>query len=221
MTDSIKKFIEDNISLIEEDRWEEVYQKAANDLGEDTGKFTEIILEADMHPELYLNNLPMYFLYKSTIEEFTIPNNIIKIISSAFEDCTKLTNVIIPNGVTSIGFRAFFYCKSLINVTIGDDVIEIGNSAFHLCTSLSDVTIGNSVVRIGNKAFDNCSSLRRIIIPNNATRIDDGAFANCGDNLLIEYNGTKADWKKIYNRKSFEYTYFTVNCTDGIIKKSR
>ena len=50
MTEELKSFIERNIDLIEENRWEEIYKKS-DDLKADVGKFTEIMLAADIHPE--------------------------------------------------------------------------------------------------------------------------------------------------------------------------
>ncbi len=47
---------------------------------------------------------------------FTIPNGVTSIGSSAFRDCTSLTSVTIPNSVTSIGYQAFYGC-SLTSVT--------------------------------------------------------------------------------------------------------
>lgn len=178
MNNQIKDFIEANINLIENNSWEEIYNRASDTL---TWKpyikdFTEVMLNAGIHPELYLKELPEYFLSGSRCQEF-----------------------IIPNHITNIRKFAFFHCTSLTNVIIGDNVTSIDENAFYYCSSLTHVTIPNNVIRIG-----------------------DDAFADCGDNLTINYSGTKAEWKKIYNAKNFQNTYFTVNCTDGkIVKKKR
>lgn len=325
MTDLVKKFVEENIDLIEENKWEEIYQKASDKLKDDTGIFTELMLAANIHPEEYLKELPDYFLSNSNIKEFTIPNKITNIGYSAFSKCRGLTDVIISDGVKSIGRGAFMYCKSLKSITIPNSIISIGENAFTYCENLTSVTIGNSVTSIGENAFYNCSrvtdiiipdsikrigydafngctelasitvsdrntkyksvdgnlytkdgktfvryavgktdtsfvipdgvtsigedafiygkSLNNVTIPNSVTNIDNSAFRFCislhviipdsvisiGDyafsgckKLTIEYNGTKSDWKKIYNLQAFKYTYFTINCIDGtIVKKMR
>lgn len=267
MIDKIKEFIEDNINLIEQDTWDDVYRKANNDLKGDTGKFTEIMFEVDIHPEFYLKELPKYFLYHSTIKEFTIPRNITSIGTCAFCACYSLTSVTIPDSVTFIGASAFDGCNSLTSVTIPDSVTSIGSSAFQDCLSLTSIVIPDSVVSIGDEAFRNCinltsamigdsietvsysaffscdsltdvkigahikviddsaftycDSLTNVIIPDSVTSIGDYAFNDCGDNLVIEYQGNKDDWRKIYNKEAFQDTYFTIKCIDGKIVKNR
>ena len=244
MTDEIKKFIEDNISLIEQNKWEEIYEKA-DKLKISFGEFTEIMLDAGLHPEAYLRELPNSFLAYSKIKKFEIPNNVISIgpyvfyrcpslmsviisdnVTSignyAFQSCSNLTNVIIPDSVTTIGIAAFRFCYSLMNITIGNSITSIDASVFEDCTSLISMTLPDNVTELGYPAFSGCSSLTHVIISNNVISISDYAFSGCGDNLVIEYSGTKSDWKKIYNSQSFKNTYFIVNCIDGkIIKKKR
>jgi hypothetical protein len=70
--------------------------------------------------------------------------------------------------------------------------------------------------------FDGCSGLANINIPSSITSFSRFAFSDCGDNLIIEFDGTKEDWKKIYDIDAFMNTYFIVNCTDGkIVKRKR
>src|SRR6185436_4930935 len=66
---------------------------------------------------------------------------------------------VIPNSVTSIGSSAFVNCTRLTNVTIGNGVTNIGSGAFSGCTNLASVTIPNSATIIPDRAFENCTSL--------------------------------------------------------------
>lgn len=177
MNDDVKHFIEKNIELIEENRWEKIYKSASKKLVmRDIGQFTSCMLDAGIHPENHLKGIPEYFLSGSECQEFIIPNNII-----------------------SIGKLAFFYCQGLTRAVISDNVISIANKSFYHCSSLTNLTIPSSVEAIG-----------------------EDAFASCGDNLVIDYKGSKDDWKKIYSSRNFQNTYFIVNCTDGkIVKKKR
>lgn len=90
---------------------------------------------------------------------------------------TKISNIDIPNSVIEMGSSAFQNCDELMRVSI--DGSSIGDGAFRNCSKLSDVTIGNSVTTIGNSAFNNCSSLNSITIPNSATTVGNTAFADC------------------------------------------
>ena len=72
-------------------------------------------------------------------DAYTIPDGVITIASSSFEQCSGLTSVTIPNSVTTIGSYAFLGCESLNSVTIGKGVREIGSSAFESCYSLTEI----------------------------------------------------------------------------------
>ena len=179
--------------------WKEMYTAAKKELYMmETGEFTEFLLNLDIHPERYLEELPHSFLCESDVKEFTIPNK-----------------------VTDIGDYAFYNCTNLTKVTIPDNVTTIRHGAFMRCNSLTSVVIPNSVTSIGGSAFDYCISLTNITIPNSVTSIRCDAFSNCGDKLVISYRGTKEQWKKVYDTESFRRTYFTVNCTDGKIVKRK
>ena len=219
MIDLVKKFIEDNIKLIELNEWEEIYEKASAELKLDTGKFTEVILEADIHPENYLKELPENFLYGSNVKEFRIPDNIKSIGNDALEYCTSLTSVIIGDSVTSIGQDAFSACKSLTSVIISDSVTSIGDEAFSWCTGLTSVTIPDSVTSIGSYAFYFCNNLTTVILRNPEIEIAADAFIGC-KKLAIQFNGTMEQWKTISYRK-FKNALYTCTCIDGVIKKSK
>lgn len=203
MNNAVKKFIEENINLIEEDKWEKLYQEAIVEFEDEDadyiGAFTETMIEAGINPELYLSELPDYFLCGSHIQTFSIPPI-----------------------VKSIAFRAFYNCRSLTNITISDNVVEIGNNAFEDCRNLVNVIIPSNVNSIGYYSFYKCKNLKSISILNKATIIKDYTFQDCGDELIIDYSGTKEEWKKIYSKDAFINTYFTVNCTDGkFVKRKR
>ena len=245
MNEKLKDFIEDNIDLIEENKWKEVYKKAATDLGFSTGEFTEAMLAADIHPEEHLKELPELFLSGSrNTSKFVIPDSVTSIGHGAFYGCSSLTSVTIPDGVISMGVWAFCNCNSLTSITIPNGVTSIGASAFYGCSSLTSVTFGdnNQLTSIGNGAFSSCISLTSITIPDSVTSIERGAFRDCTNlnnitiknpkiifaknaferisNLIIQFAGTKEQWKNIAKGNFSKVTY-TCNCIDGIIKKSR
>lgn len=67
-----------------------------------------------------------------TIEDYPVTN----LGSSAFKDCTTLTNITIPANVTSIGAETFVGCTNLKSIIIPETVVNIGVGAFKNYTSL-------------------------------------------------------------------------------------
>lgn len=92
------------------------------------------------------------------ISEYTIPDNVVKIGTSAFRT-SMLKKITIPTGVHTIGDCAFQLCKSLCEVIISDGVSEIGQSAFSNCTKLRSIAIPNTITKVGDWAFVGCKSL--------------------------------------------------------------
>jgi len=130
--------------------------------------------------------------YTGSENSVTIPSTtngyqVTSIGSSAFLNCSSVTNVTIPNTVTNIDFQAFTYC-GLTSVTIPDSVTGIKGSAFMYCSSLASLTIGESVISIGYDVFYGCSSLTNVIIPNSVTNIKSTAFAYCSSLTNITVN---------------------------------
>ena len=125
---------------------------------------SKTLLETDYTSSKYNYPTNSYtgWLYGAKFTKLTIGDNITKIGTYAFVDCSRLTSVTIGNSVTSIGEWAFAGCSSLISVTIPDSVTSIGDKAFYSCDSLTSVTIGNGVTSIGDYAFSGCTSLTSV-----------------------------------------------------------
>ena len=65
MNNIIKNFIEQNIGLIEDNKWEEVYDNAWSVwefLSADIGELTATFLDADIDPSDYLDYIPKGYL---------------------------------------------------------------------------------------------------------------------------------------------------------------
>ena len=76
----------------------------------------------------------------------------------------KRTSYIIPSSVTSIGSSAFYNCTSLTNITIPSSLITIGSYAFQCCSSLTSVIIPSNITSIGSNVFYKCTSLTAITV---------------------------------------------------------
>ena len=151
-----------------------------------------------------------------TDSEYVIPNSVISIGDSAFENCTSLTSVTIPDSVTIIGRYAFENCTSLTSVTIPNSVTSIGDYAFYNCTSLTSVTIPDSVTSIGSGAFENCTSLKSIEVSENNKNYAsiDGVLFNKDKSELVTYPAGKTDSEYVIPNSvtSIGYSAFE-NCT--------
>lgn len=243
MTEQQKKFIEDNIDLIEDNRWTEFFDKCVKTLL--SHSVGGLLYESGIDFMKELDYVPNRAFQESNIQAMVIPDGVTSIGYFAFCDCANLTSVTIPNSVKSIEYGAFRDCSSLTSIIIPDSVINIGEYAFYGCRGLTSVTIREGVTNIEKEAFRDCTGLTSIVIPNGVTSIEDYAFANCngltsvvmsdsvtsiGDKafsscgkLEIKYDGTTAEWKHLIgnNRRVFEYTTYTCDCIDGVVKKSR
>ena len=105
---------------------------------------------------------------------FVVPSYITAINSYAFQNCTKITDVVMHDGINSIGNGAFSGCTSLRRVNLPNQLTSVSGSLFSGCTSLVDMSIPESVTSIGVSAFYGCSALATIDIP--ATVISIGSF---------------------------------------------
>ena len=144
----------------------------------------------------YLNKTATSVVIPKTIQGSPVTS----IGTSAFENCSRLTNIVIPDGVTSIGDYAFGGCSGLTSVTIPDSVTSISDSAFSGCENLqyheydnalylgndnnpyvaliqaksqdiTNCTISDKCKVVDYSAFSGCTSLTSITIPDSVTSI--------------------------------------------------
>lgn len=131
----------------------------------------------------------------SKISSIIIPNSVITIEFSAFEDCTELKSISIPNSVTTIGSYAFRSCSSMTSVNIGKGTTSISKSAPFGGCPLSSLTVDPENPVYDSR--DNCNALiqtatntllfgfKNTIIPNTVTTIANSAFQRCADLTAI------------------------------------
>lgn len=68
--------------------------------------------------------------YVGEQREYTIPQGVVEIAASAFENNALIEKVTIRDGTKIIGDRAFAFCENLKSVTIPDSVTQIDDTAF-------------------------------------------------------------------------------------------
>jgi len=122
---------------------------------------------------------PNVFRSNSIFKDFTLPNGLIRIGSSAFKDCVQLSAITLPDGLNSIGEEAFSGCFSLSSITLPSKVSSIGSQAFSRCFSLSSITLPNGLNSIGMGAFMGCAKLSAITLPDGLNSIEPYVFNGC------------------------------------------
>lgn len=130
----------------------------------------------------------------SAIMKIAIPDKIeevpvVEIADGAFSKCTSLEQVTLPKQLVEVGAKAFFGCTSLVSVAFPNEVDLVGDSAFEGCTSLESITLPKrgKMKGIGNKAFKDCSSLNSVTVPSKLKKvggfvlggIEGNAFVGC------------------------------------------
>lgn len=132
LTSEVKEFIEDNIDLIEDRAWDQVYENALVALdSESTGSFTLAMLAIGENPLETLDYIPEYYLSDAKIESFNIPNHIRQLCEGCFS-YSSLKEIVIPYSVTTIDMYAFYDCPQLKRVVIPPTVQNIEYNSFYL-----------------------------------------------------------------------------------------
>lgn len=138
----------------------------------------------------------------TSIVEAVLPDSVIAVGDSAFEECARLRNVTLSRNLKTLGKRAFQSCKRLNGVNLPESLAELPSLAFAACRRLEEIEIPKNIERIGSSAFSG-SGLKRvsfskdsklseikrcaflgcfleeICFPDSLEKIGDGAFSGC------------------------------------------
>lgn len=122
MYNNVKKFIRENIQLIDDFNWKELYRvaKATFTFPGEVSEMTEFLFDCglDLFDGKYrLKEIPDGFLWGTSRTEFFIPEHITSIGAEAFANA-KFTKITIPKNVKTIEYHAFCNCGDLNYVTI-------------------------------------------------------------------------------------------------------
>lgn len=198
LSKDIRSFINQNLDLIDQNNWEEFYEKVSDEFPlsqRNTFRFTEIFLGAGINPLNYLRVVPKYYLRNSqNISKIELPENVCIIDNNAFRHMLSVKELRIPKNIT-----------------------VIGQGAFANCYNLKEVVIEAIATRLPSHCFSGCSTLEKVHLPKNITDIDLDCFASCEKLKTIYYQGTKMDFSKVL-WISTPPTHYTVICSDGEIE---
>jgi len=139
----------------------------------------------------------------SGLESITLPDNLVKIETGAFKECTLLTDVHVPSTTTSIHPLSFLDCSSLVNIDVARDNQTYATSDGMLCNKKKQKLIiypaGKitdsfnlicpSITTIGEYSFYDAKNLKSIVIPKKVTKIENYAFYLCDNLKMITFLG--------------------------------
>lgn len=114
--------------------------------------------------------------------------------SGLFAGAKELTTVVLPQNIINISKSCFEDCKALVTMTIPESVTTIESSAFKNCESLPAISIPSYVTSIGSEAFEDCKTLAVIEIPASVKDVAATFLIPAGSKPL--YNNDK-DWQKL------------------------
>ncbi|MDR0733251.1 MAG: leucine-rich repeat domain-containing protein [Dysgonamonadaceae bacterium] len=143
------------------------------------------------------------FYSNRVIGSVVIPDSVIEIGESCFQQCPNLTSVTLPKNLSKIGANAFMACTKLTTINIPSGLSRIERGVFSSC-GFTQIIIPEGVTYIGTSAFSNCFNLANVTLPKSISVVDYDAFSTCRklttvnlqDGLSIEFdnevfNGSK------------------------------
>lgn len=96
---------------------------------------------------------------RGEVRTVAIYDGVTSIGSSAFTDCTNLTDVMIPESVATIGFRSFNGCKGLRRIRLPRELVSIGDEAFFGCDRLNEISMPDRLADERNRYLDGACSI--------------------------------------------------------------
>lgn len=155
-----------------------------------------------------VTTIAKHAFYRSLLSEISIPDSVLYIGTSAFEECSNLkTNVYgngeylgngenpyvalikktpmgiseleIPAQTKVIGAYALSNCTGLTAVELPEGLHGIGAGAFSNCSKLKNITLPENLSYIGAYAFQSCNRIAELTVPESVQWIGNDAFSNC------------------------------------------
>ena len=112
---------------------------------------------------------------------------VLEIMSGAFKDCARITELNLLDGILIIGDGAFENCSSMVSVDLPNTVLTIGENAFVGCKNLKSITLPENLEELGAYAFMGCEGLEEVRIPSTVKKIDKSAFEGCTNLKTVEF----------------------------------
>ena len=145
MNSNIKKFIDENRRIIDNEDWETVYTQLSTQTEGETifsgfcGEFTTMLLEIGIDPSDKMSYIPEGYLSGQAISQYVVKGNCKQVRRGAFARCSELTTLILLEGVESIQSKCILMCPKLQKLVLPNTLKQIGYGNMQLCGSLYEI----------------------------------------------------------------------------------
>lgn len=102
---------------------------------------------------------PEVFYHSDKLQEITIPDSVVFIGNSAFQECGNLTHVYGMKNVRGIADNAFENCAEMVSIGEPESIETIGKWSFNSCKKLKELPLSDNFRFMGNFALDECDEL--------------------------------------------------------------
>ena len=145
---------------------------------------------------------PYLCLFKfddSNASSFNILPDTKLIYSSAFKN-SNLSSIYIPENIVSIGESVFENCSNLktVEFAANSPITTLEYSLFKNCNNLEYVKNTNNILKIESRVFEGCTNLKEFVLPDNIESVGNSILYNGNKNLFTKYEngyylGTKTN----------------------------
>ena len=145
---------------------------------------------------------PYLCLFKfddSNASSFNILPDTKLIYSSAFKN-SNLSSIYIPENIVSIWESVFENCSNLKTVEFAANslITTLEYSLFKNCNNLEYVKNTNNILKIDSRVFEGCTNLKEFVLPDNIESVGNSILYNGNKNLFTKfengyYLGTKTN----------------------------
>lgn len=115
----------------------------------------------------------------SQITELVIPGSLKIIPEHYFENFPNLTTLRVAEGVGVLEPYCFAHCHKLTTIELPHTLVMTDIGVFADCTALQSVTLPSSLVLAGQDMFAGCTALQSVTLENGITHILQGMFSDC------------------------------------------
>lgn len=139
----------------------------------------------------------------SYLTEIKIPDSVSRLESYLFNSCVRLTSVSIPNTIEYVDAYAFYGCSAL-PYNAYDNAYYLGNEENPYLvlikaknTNITSCEINDGSRTLSQYSFKDCSLLNEISVPSNVVYINEDSFAGCSSLSAINVEEENTNYTSI------------------------